>query len=195
MVFFKKKLRFIFLILLLLLILLSFSTYSYFIRYPEKAKSTIFDYVKTFRKVGLYSENSFKAFIKLFLTNLIFSLGATILGFIPFLFLPVIAIPNLSIYVGLAISINELFAKQNLLKFLSFLFPHGALEIPAIIYASAIGIYLTIQISKKVIPWTRHNSLPFPTLCKQAGRSFILIVVPLLLIAAFVEAFITPSQL
>jgi stage II sporulation protein M len=193
--FFKKKLRFIFLILLLLLILLSFSTYSYFIEYPERAKSTILDYVKTFRKAGLYSENNFKVFIKLFWNNLIFSLGATILGFVPFLFLPVIGIVNLSVYIGLAISLNELFIKQNQLKFLTFLSPHGVFEIPAIIYATAIGVYLSIQISRKVIPWTNRNSPPFPSLCKQAGRSFILIVVPLLLIAAFVEAFITPSQL
>jgi stage II sporulation protein M len=174
---------------------LSFSTYSYFIKYPERAKSTLFDYVKTFRKAGLYGENSFKVFVKLFLNNLTFSLGATLLGFIPFLFLPVIAIMHLSAQVGLVISLNELFVKQNQLKFLTFLSPHGVFEIPAIIYAAAIGVYLSIQISRKVIPWTKHNSLPFPTLCKQASRSFVLIVVPLLLIAAFVETFITPSQL
>jgi uncharacterized membrane protein SpoIIM required for sporulation len=130
--------------------LLSFSTYSYFIEYPEKAKSTISDYVKKFRKAGIYSEDSFNFFIKLFLNNLIFLLGATTLGFIPFLFLPVIALLDLSVQVGLAISLNELFAKLTLLKLLSFLLPHGALEIPAIIYASAIGVYLTIQMSKNV---------------------------------------------
>jgi len=191
--FFRRKLLPIFVILLLFFISMAFLGYDYFIRHPDKAKSKIYEYGDILSKGGFFSENSFKVFMKLFLNNLIASFGTVSLSFIPFLFLPVVTILIFGISIGLVFSANSLSINIDQLSLLLSILPHSILEIPAIIYASSIGIYLNIQISKKVIPWTRHNSPSFSNLCKDAGRSFCLIIVPLLLVAAFIEAFITPQ--
>jgi len=193
--FFRKKLLPIFVILLPFFISMAFLSYDYFIRHPDKAKSKIYEYGNNLSKGGFFSENSFKVFMKLFLNNLIASFGTTALGFIPFLFLPVVTILIFGISIGLVFSANNLLINIDQLSLLLSILPHSIFEIPAIIYTSSIGIFSTIQTSKMIIPRFRSKATSFQTLCKEAGRSFVLIVVPLLTIAALVEAFITPARL
>ncbi len=193
--FFRKKLLPIFVILLVFFISTAFFSYNYFVQHPDKAKSKIYEYGNNLSKSGFFSENSFRVFMKLFLNNLIASFGTAALGFIPFLFLPVVTILIFGISIGLVFSANNLSLNiEQLSLFLSIL-PHSIFEIPATIYASSIGIFLTIQTSKMIIPKVRSKATSFQALCKEAGRSFVLIVVPLLTVAALVEAFITPALL
>jgi stage II sporulation protein M len=190
--FFRKKLFPIFVILSLLFILMTFLYYNYFIDHPDRAKVIAPNYGKTIYKGSLSRENEFTVIVRLFFTNLAVTFGAIISGFIPFLFLPVGPIVGLSIATGIVLSANELFLKLDQFSLLMSIIPHGIFEIPAIIYASSLGIYLTIQTSKMVIPKFRPKAPSLRTLCKEAARSFIFVVVPLLMVAAFVEVFVTP---
>ena len=174
---------------------MAFLYYDYFIDHPDRAKSIEPNFGKTFPKGSLFRENEFELIVRLFWNNLITSFGTTVSGFIPFLFLPVVTIVGLSIATGIILSGNELFLKLDQFSLLMSIVPHGIFEIPAIIYASSIGIYLTIQTSKMIIPKFKSKTPSPQTLCKVAGRSFILIVVPLLIIAAIVEVLVTPKPL
>jgi stage II sporulation protein M len=140
-------------------------------------------------------ENEFTVIVRLFFTNLIVTFGAIVLGFIPFLFLSVGPIVGLSICTGIVLAGNELFLKLDYYSFLLSIVPHNIFEIPANIYASSIGIYLTIQTSKMIIPRFRSKAPSLQTLCNEASHSFILVVVPSLIIAAFVEVLVTPRPL
>ena len=66
--------------------------------------------------------------------------------------------------------------------------PHGIFEIPAFIISGALGILLAQSL---IAEWyTGHDTATNAT---RYARIFITLVLPLLVIAAYVEAFITPA--
>jgi len=65
--------------------------------------------------------------------------------------------------------------------------PHGIFEIPAFILSGAMGILLAQSL---IAEW--YNGVDTAEEAKKFGRIFLFFVIPLLAIAAFVEAFITP---
>ena len=65
--------------------------------------------------------------------------------------------------------------------------PHGIFEIPAFILSGAIGILLAQSL---IAGWYGKGDAAADA--RRFGRLFILYVLPLLVIAAYVEAFITP---
>ena len=65
--------------------------------------------------------------------------------------------------------------------------PHGIFEIPAFIISGAIGILLAQSLINE---W--YNGTDTAEDAKKFARIFILYVLPLVAIAAFIEAFITP---
>ena len=65
--------------------------------------------------------------------------------------------------------------------------PHGIFEIPAFILSGAIGILLAQSL---IAEWYGKGDAAADA--RRFGRLFILYVLPLLVIAAYVEAFITP---
>jgi len=66
--------------------------------------------------------------------------------------------------------------------------PHGIFEIPAFIIAGALGIVLAQSL---VFEW--YGGADTAVDAKRFARIFIIYVVPLVTIAALVEAFITPT--
>jgi uncharacterized membrane protein SpoIIM required for sporulation len=100
---------------------------------------------------------------------------------------------------------------------LTQILPHGVFELTAVLYATSVGLYLSVAMGRKVrAAWikrrTRRDAAPpAPALdfletyperaaaalsespARNVVRSFVLIVLPLLLVAAFVEGFITPN--
>ena len=65
--------------------------------------------------------------------------------------------------------------------------PHGIFEIPAIILSGSLGILLAQSL---IAEWYHGGDAAGET--RRFARLFIMYVAPLVIIAAFVEAFITP---
>jgi stage II sporulation protein M len=65
--------------------------------------------------------------------------------------------------------------------------PHGVFEIPAFIISGAMGIVLAQSL---ISEW--YNGSNAEEDGRKCGRLFIRYVIPLIAIAAFIEAFITP---
>jgi stage II sporulation protein M len=65
--------------------------------------------------------------------------------------------------------------------------PHGVFEIPAFIISGALGIVLAQSL---ISEW--YNGTDTAEDARKSGRIFIRYVLPLIAIAAFIEAFITP---
>lgn len=74
--------------------------------------------------------------------------------------------------------------------FFSFL-PHAIIELIALIYSASIGNSINQNILTKIFLRKKKDSEPIGNLIKQAFRSYIYVVIPLLIIAAFIEVFIT----
>lgn len=123
----------------------------------------------------------------LFVNNLRASIVSNLLGIIPFIFLPAfILIVNAGI-------IGTVFAMGGELSGLKLLIggilPHGIFEIPALLISISMGLFLCSQVSKKLL---RREHKPIFELIKRQVLISLLVVAPLLLVAALIESRITP---
>jgi stage II sporulation protein M len=73
-------------------------------------------------------------------------------------------------------------------KALMYLLPHGVIEIPAILLACSYGSWLGLRFIRKL----RGHKINLREDFKMAVKACIRTVIPMLLVAAFVETFITP---
>jgi len=62
-------------------------------------------------------------------------------------------------------------------------------ELPALFYAVGIGMNLSHSLSRKITG--KSNGMNFFAILRQAAKSFIIVVCPLLLAAAAMEAFVS----
>ncbi|MEM2226670.1 MAG: stage II sporulation protein M [Candidatus Bathyarchaeia archaeon] len=88
----------------------------------------------------------------------------------------------------LGLAMGRVIGSRGIAFALAAVLPHGILEVPAIIASSAIGFRLAWEALKKI--FSGGNVIRE---LKRGLRFFFLRIVPLLLIAAFIEAFITPA--
>ncbi|HYA48472.1 MAG TPA: stage II sporulation protein M, partial [Burkholderiales bacterium] len=139
-------------------------------------------------------------------------------GVLPFLCLPVLDPLVNGAALGLLASISKHQGLNVPLLFLRSVVPHGIVELPAVLYATSVGIFISLSLSKRLVAAVRRKrvsagpgqeppagggegekedagrkDMPPDRRCfTPAVRSFGLVVLPLLLLAAFIEAFVTP---
>ncbi len=124
-----------------------------------------------------------KLFLNNLATSLLLFLGGASLGVVTVLILSV----N-----GLLIgAVTELVRQeQGLLYIAAALVPHGIFEVPAFLIAGGLGLLLGRELMAE---W--HGSGDAAAGALPLARLFLRVVVPLLAVAAVVEAFITPAIL
>lgn len=115
------------------------------------------------------------------------------LGAVPYLFLPWFAVAVNGLILGVLPAYLHR-TGTSIVKTLVFgILPHGILEIPAVLISFAFGFLICRKITNLVMG--KEKSSQF----KEAVVSFIkvyaLIIVPVLLIAALIEAYVTPVLL
>ncbi len=180
------------------LIVLSFCftclLYLAFLQNPEVMDKVWKSIAERFREAGLISligKNPALLAIKVFYINLRTTFIFTVLGFIPFFLgaLPFLMMISVLLGVSLALTLTK---GYGFLTFLQLTAPHGVLEMIAVIYGVSLGVYLSKEMTKKLFARHRGNSIPFRELMKAIPRSYLLVIIPLLALAAVIEAFVTP---
>ena len=78
----------------------------------------------------------------------------------------------------------------NVLSYLMAILPHGIFEIPALLLGISMGILLCRELTRKILG---TNKMPVLERIKGIINTFVVLVVPLLIVAALIESFITPS--
>ncbi|HMK45391.1 MAG TPA: stage II sporulation protein M [Methanocella sp.] len=91
----------------------------------------------------------------------------------------------------IGIIIGATMAKSGIIYVLVGIIPHGIIELPMVIISSAIGLKLGIDVFKKLIRQKANLRRDL----KEAIMVFIFWIAPLLLIAAFMETFVTGTLL
>jgi len=186
---FREKFFGVFIFSAALFILTAVLAYIYFLYHPEQAQSVFAKLAEILRsKIPLQS--GFNQALAIFINNSVGSFLSLFLGLIPFLFLPVLSILTNGTAMGIVSAVS---AAQGIDPFKVFISiaPHGLLELPALFYAAGLGIYISREIIKHLFfPESVKES--FTSLLKQIFTTFITVVLPLLLIAALIESFITP---
>jgi stage II sporulation protein M len=115
-------------------------------------------------------------------TLLAIVLGA-VLGIVPVIFL----FAN-----GIALAVAWSLSSQSRGPWLSLLsiLPHGVIELPAVFLGTSIGLMIGAQALKRL---TGKSETPIGTELLQGLRYFCSVLLPLLFVAALVEAFITTA--
>lgn len=123
----------------------------------------------------------------IFLNNAVKTLVAillgTVLGIVPGFFL---LANGVALGVALSLSIQ---ARGVWLSILGLL-PHGILELPAVFLGTSIGLMLGIQLIKRLCG---RSATTMMSELGCAFRFYCTVIVPLLLLAALVEAFVTAA--
>lgn len=130
-------------------------------------------------------DGSFSA-LALFGNNLRAMVLSTLYGFIPFLYLPALSMGVNAILLGMvASSVNG----QWLLLAAGIL-PHGIFELPALCLSLAAGLCLCQNINRYI---RKNEKGVMKPLLLNILRVTGLVVVPLLVIAAIMESYVTPA--
>ncbi|HIZ78071.1 MAG TPA: stage II sporulation protein M [Firmicutes bacterium] len=130
--------------------------------------------------------DSFDMFRFIFLNNLRANGLIAFSGLLPFIFMPLFYLLVNCFAIG-AFCITFLEQGIGLGLLLAGLLPHGIVEIPTMIVAASLGVSLCIQLIRRII----HETPILPMLADTI-RTYLLLILPLVLIAALIEAYITP---
>jgi stage II sporulation protein M len=125
--------------------------------------------------IAIFLNNSVKTLIAILL--------GTLLGIVPAVFL----FAN-GAALGLAFSLSV--QTRGVWKSLAGIVPHGVIELPAVFLGTSIGLYLGARALKKL---RNGSETPMRGEILRALKFFCAVILPLLLLAALVEAFVTAA--
>ena len=189
--------------------------YVFFSLWPAQEKKALDLVIESLKDISLQAPPLALA-LTLFYHNARASVVAVAAGVVPFAFLPIFdPIINGGV-LGLLVSISKHQHLPVLRLVLTQILPHGIFELTAVLYATSVGLYLSAAMGRKArTAWLKKrartdaaSSTPPSNFletspertaaalsespARNVVRSFVLVVLPLLLIAAFIESFITP---
>lgn len=187
--FFIKSLFKIFCVLVFFYFLSALAGYIASIQNPEFAAQAYNAIKESYESKGLFDVSSrFDLFVLIFLNNAVAAFFSFVTGLIPFLCLSAVSVVGNGFLLGVIMAV-VLSQGKGIITVLISLLPHGIVELPVFFYASSLGVYLMLNISMKIL----GQPVRLKSFFTNSIRSFIIIVLPLLLLAAFLEAYVTYS--
>jgi len=193
----------------LLFLTVAVVSHTYLIGHPEIAEEKVMEIVQALMEKLPVLEGGFKLFIAIFLNNLFVASLSMAAGIIPFLFIPVWAILINALAMGIISSYVYLKGINLLTMLVLGIAPHGIFEIPAFLYAGSLGVLLSLNVIRLITKTPATLNMPpgqpmsdtkspedsFLFLLKRVLRTWLLVIIPLLLVAAAIETFVTPQLL
>lgn len=156
---------------------------------PETANKMISDFFEG--KTDILAPDGSVSALGLLRNNVSASLVMFLTGLIPFIFFPLIGMFVNGAIIGALFKLFYANGVNILALFIRGILPHGIFEIPALIISAAMGVKLCTTVIGKI----RKKDVSIGETLKELGFKFITVVVPLLIVAALVEAYITPVLL
>ena len=135
---------------------------------------------------GIVQDDGSFNVLALFTNNLRAMLLGVLYGFIPFLYLPALALGVNAAILGMLASLID----GQWLLLAAGILPHGIFELPALFLSLAAGLCLC----KNINVYIRKNEKGImKPLLLNILRVVVLLVVPLLVLAAVAETYVTPA--
>ncbi len=204
---FKTKYLNIFLIVCVLFIIISLLSYFFLVSHPDQGQKRIAELQRHLLGMIPTGATGYRLFSAIFFNNLRASFFAIVLGMIPFLFLPILGVFRNGIYMGAVTAMTHLKGLSVFSLFLIYIAPHGVFELPAMFLSVCMGIYLSLSITKKFIAIgpqcpgeislldrEKKKEESVFNAAKEIVRTWIGVVIPLLLVAAVIEAFLFSAK-
>lgn len=159
--------------------------------FPDFASSYIKLVEELVTQLGIESgETPWDLFLLISSNNLRVTVNTVFYGYVPFLYYPALTLGSNAMTL-MVMGIH--YVQEGLMTpaaFFAGILPHGIFEIPALIIACAVGLCNCRFVTRMVL---KKPQQPEPRVQLVAlSRIYVYIVIPLLLIAAAVESFVTP---
>lgn len=154
--------------------------------FPDIPVSVISAFNEDIAGSGIVQEDGSFNVLALFTTNLRAMVLGVLYGFIPFLYLPALALGVNAAILGMLASLID----GQWLLLAAGILPHGIFELPALFLSLAAGLCLC----KNINVYIRKNEKGvMKPLLLNILRVVVLLVLPLLVIAAVMETYVTPA--
>lgn len=156
---------------------------------PDMVETVIESFLENAENSGVIQEDGTISAFALLANNWTAMLISAAYGFLPFVFLPVTSLAVNGFILGISGAMYQIYG-QSAALWLAALLPHGIFELTALVLSIACGIHLCISINRVIIG-SRSRTPMVETLCDLL-RVMLLLVAPLTIAAAFIEAYVTP---
>ena len=160
--------------------------------FPDAAQQLLDRFAAQLEQLGLSSNvPQSQMMATLFFNNVTASLLSMLYGLIPFVPLSALALGTNALLLGAFAALYQHHGIGLGVYFIGIL-PHGIFELPALILSCALGLLLCRTGTERIL---KKSDTPFFRRVLDCIRVFLSFVAPLLLVAALVEAYITPALL
>lgn len=156
------------------------------------AEELVGEFADMIKNNGIMDDQGNISAIGLFINNFRATGMAVLMGFIPFLFLPAFVIFVNGMLSGATFAFMGTTGKNVLLCIAAGILPHGIFEIPAVCLGITLGFLVCRFICSKILDKGRLNSIKAGEFFAGVAKVFFFVATPLLVIAAIVEANVTP---
>lgn len=148
-------------------------------------------------------ENGKISLLGLFKNNLFACALCMGLGIIPILYFPAWALLSNAMLMGAVLAFGSISGTMSMGKALVFgMLPHGIFELPAIFLSVAMGLTLCKRFSFAIFGMKRRTKSgqiieeeKILAMLNRMAKIFVTVVIPLLVMAALVETYVTPQIL
>lgn len=187
--FYKKELQRIFISMIILFFVICIIT-SIFLYYNQDiANQMLLETKKLLLSKDILSDAGTIQVGSLILNNVFASFYSIVTGIIPFFFLPLFSLLLNAGMIGVVFGSMPITHSSMLLIFVGLL-PHGIFEITALLLSLSLGVYLCKEMCLRIIG--KKRKLPMMSMLLHILRIYLLIIVPLMIVAGFIETYITP---
>jgi stage II sporulation protein M len=189
----KKTLGLPLFLLFVLFVLSALFTHFLLVLHPQEAEKLFSLMAKILQQKIPVHEPGYPLFLAILKNNLQASLLVLVTGLVPFLFIPVFAVLANGAGIGVITAVYQNSGLDPGALLLFGIAPHGLFEIPAFLFSAGIGLHLSIFLIKLILVSPPQNRPTFLFSLKRALLLWLVIVVPLIIVAALVETFFTPA--
>ena len=166
-----------------ILVMLSFTLCTVF---PALRDSLLSMVLSSMESMGIVNEDGSLSALALFSNNL----RATVFIMVPFIQLPALALGVNTMALGVLAS-WYIAQGYSIVAFLAAVLPHGLAEFPALILAFGVGLYVCGQVTRRLFR-RDESALHIWDCLVLISRMLLLVLIPLLAVAAILEAYVTP---
>ena len=159
------------------------------ILFPEQADGIVEQFAQMLLQSGMSDESGNIVFTALLINNLFAMLMAIAYGLIPFIRLPALTLgvngATLGLFAGYYVHKNI-----PLWKYLVGVLPHGIFELVALVLSAAAGLYLCRAVSAALL---KKQKGAVRAAIERCGQTMALWILPLVIVAAVIETYVTPA--
>ena len=156
--------------------------------FPDRADGIVEQFAQMLQQSGVSDEGGNIQFFPLLLNNFVAMITSVAYGLIPFIRLPALTLgvngASLGLFAGYYVHNNI-----SLWKYLVGVLPHGIFEIPALILSAALGLYLCRTVTAAL---REKKKGAVSTAVTRCGQILVYWILPLLILAAVIETYVTP---